>query len=624
MRKPNRLGLAAAAVVAVVLVVVAAVVLWPREDTETPDAAAADFLTAWDQGDGAALAELIDDPTALVDTTEAVRAGVDATAITHTLTGVERDGEVATATAHATIDVGGFGPWELDTTFDLRQVDGDWQVAWTPSLVVPGLTADGTVDLSRTWPVRAAILGQGGVPLSQATPGVIVGIQPERATDLAQIKAALQQTLQVDPAEVDAALSAPGVQPNHFVEIVEVSRATYDPIRPIIYPIPGIVFRETSVRAAPSPTFARHVLGRTGEITAEQLEQLGAPYQVGDIVGRDGIEAQYERQLAGTPTAEIRLLGPDDAPIETLHTFPGIAPQPVETTLDVDTQLAAEAALDGVTAKAAIVAVDTTGAVRAVVSRPLDEEFDRALSGQYPPGSTFKIVTATALLQNGYDPETPVPCNPTLVVDGKTFVNFEGGASGTEPFSTAFAESCNTAIISAASTLPDGALGATAENYGFNTAYDIGVPSTGGAFPVPATTVEKAAAAIGQGKVTASPLHMASVGAAVDGGAWNAPHLVVGTPEEVAPKPLDPGVQAQVDRLMTLVVSQGTGTALQGIAGVRGKSGTAEFGTATPPETHAWFVAYQDDLAISVLVEGGEAGGRIAAPLARTFFTTLG
>ncbi len=622
-----------AAAIVLIVAAVGAFAVWPRGDDATPSSAAEAFLAAWDGGDDGALASLIDDPAALVETTTAVVESLDAERPVHTLGAVTDDGDTATAAASTVVEVRGFGPWTYDITVDLAKVDGDWHVVWAPTIVVPGLTVDGAVGITRTWAERAPILGAGDTPLVEDGPGVVIGLEPRRITDRDEIKAALEQALRISPERVDAALDATGVQPDHFVEITRVPRSVYDPIRPVIYPVPGTVFREIDVRAAPSPTFARHVLGRTGEITAEQLEQMGAPYEVGDVVGQNGIEAQYERQLAGTPTGTIELLGPEDpevgrSAVETLHTFPGIAPEPVTTTLDVDTQLAAEAALDGVTDRAAIVAVEATGAIRAVVSRPLDEAFNRALSGQYAPGSTFKVVTATSLLQSGFDPETPVPCEPSLVVDGKTFVNFEGGASGTEPFSEAFAESCNTAVISAASGLPEGALVTTAtDSYGFNTGYDIGLPSTGGSFPPPEGPVERAASAIGQGKVTVSPMHLASVAAAVAGGTWNPPSLVTAPPraEQTPPgTPLAPEVRSELDRLMALVVSDGTGAALQGINGVRGKSGTAEYGTDDPPKTNAWFLAYRGDLAISVLVEDGEAGGRVAAPLAATFFTTLG
>ncbi|MGH9050842.1 MAG: penicillin-binding transpeptidase domain-containing protein, partial [Acidimicrobiia bacterium] len=90
-------------------------------------------------------------------------------------------------------------------------------------------------------------------------------------------------------------------------------------------------------------------------------------------------------------------------------------------------------------------------------------------------------------------------------------------------------------------------------------------------------------------------------------------------------RPLDPAVAASLQQMMGLVVAEGTGTAaaLPG-APVHGKTGTAEFGTATPPQTHAWFIGFRDNLAFAVLVEDGGFGGEVAAPIAARFLTLVG
>ena len=129
---------------------------------------------------------------------------------------------------------------------------------------------------------------------------------------------------------------------------------------------------------------------------------------------------------------------------------------------------------------------------------------------------------------------------------------------------------------------------------------------------------------IGQGKVLASPLTVATVSASVAAGARVAPRLVVdpapnGTP--AARTPLDKGRVTTLQDLIGAVVTEGTGTALGGVPGdpVHGKTGTAEFGTKNPPDTHAWFTGYQGDLAFAVLVEDGGFGAKVAAPIAADF-----
>ena len=169
--------------------------------------------------------------------------------------------------------------------------------------------------------------------------------------------------------------------------------------------------------------------------------------------------------------------------------------------------------------------------------------------------------------------------------------------------------------------LSDADLVAAAGRFGFGVDYDAGVDAVGGEFPDPNDTADRAASAIGQGRVLASPLHMASVAAAVASGTWRAPR-VTGPPSTVSPVALNPSTVAVLADLMREVVRTGTGTSAA-VAGqdVAGKTGTAEFGNADPPATHAWFIGFRGSLAFAVLVEGGGVGGQVAAPIAARFLT---
>jgi cell division protein FtsI/penicillin-binding protein 2 len=281
----------------------------------------------------------------------------------------------------------------------------------------------------------------------------------------------------------------------------------------------------------------------------------------------------------------------------------------------VAAQSAAEAALEGVANPAGIVVVDVpTGQIRAVASRPLDQ-FNRAMSGRYPPGSSFKIVTGAALLASGVSIDQNVACPPDVKVGGKTFRNFEGSALGEVNFRTAFVQSCNTAFIGLATPL-GGKLAEAASSFGFGAKYDLPLNAAGGSFPEPRDATERAAAAIGQGRVTASPLHMATVAAAVAGGGWRPPVLLTDAPA-VDPTALDPTVAQTLQSLTETVVREGTGVRAQ-VPGkpVSGKTGTAEFGQEVPPKTHAWFVGYSGPYAFAVLIEDGGVGGEVAAPIA--------
>jgi cell division protein FtsI/penicillin-binding protein 2 len=228
-------------------------------------------------------------------------------------------------------------------------------------------------------------------------------------------------------------------------------------------------------------------------------------------------------------------------------------------------------------------------------------------------------VTTAGLLGAGITPDSPVECQQTINAGGRQFKNFESSSLGTVPFGLAFAQSCNTAFISAAAGLPDPELVAAAESFGFNADYSVGLDTEGGAIPASADATEHAAASIGQGKVTASPLHMATVAGTIVDGTWEPPVLLPDVRPENPPPPttLAAGTSDTIRGLMRRVVTEGSGTAAA-VPGVdiAGKTGTAEFGGGTPPPTHAWFLGIRGDLAVAVLVEDGGVGGQVAAPLA--------
>jgi cell division protein FtsI/penicillin-binding protein 2 len=188
--------------------------------------------------------------------------------------------------------------------------------------------------------------------------------------------------------------------------------------------------------------------------------------------------------------------------------------------------------------------------------------------------------------------------------------------------------SCNTAFIGATQAhLSAGQLRAAAAQFGFDIPLKLGIDTVGGQFPTSGDQVETAADAIGQGKVIASPMQMATVAAAVMTGQWHPPVLLPAhttTQTTGLPGPLDPAVRTALTSLMEGVVTHGTGTAAAAPGKtVAGKTGTAEFGNADPPQTHAWFIGFADNLAVAVIVEGGGVGGTVAAPLVGQFFAKL-
>ncbi|MBC6460560.1 penicillin-binding transpeptidase domain-containing protein [Actinomadura sp. HBU206391] len=373
----------------------------------------------------------------------------------------------------------------------------------------------------------------------------------------------------------------------------------------------------------------QQLVGPLAAATAADVKRLGPPYLVGDQIGSDGLQRQYERRLAGTPAEAVQIVDARGNPVRTLQRFGGKAGTPLRTTLDPDAQEAAGRALSDVDRPASLVALrPSTGEIVAVANKP--GGYNRALLGRYPPGSTFKVITASALVADGLGPQTPVGCPATTNVGGRSFKNYQHEDFGTVPFREAFAHSCNTTFARlAVDRLSERRVSQVAAMFGFGAPIIAGVPAVRASFPKPKDPAEFASASFGQGAVLASPLNMASVAAAIAGGTWRSPRLVdtrlagqaadAGGHAPQAPHRLEPGVVRALRDLMPAVVSEGTAAQVDFPPGVAGKTGTAEYGSGEDPPTHAWFIGYRGDLAFAVIVEGGGTGAEAAAPIAARF-----
>ena len=369
------------------------------------------------------------------------------------------------------------------------------------------------------------------------------------------------------------------------------------------------------------------VSGNVVRATAVQAKKLGPPYQAGDLIGLGGVEQAYEQQLAGRPALTIQIVGPGSKVDATAARLPATAGVPVRTSIVMRDQIAASAAVRAAatTKPIDLVAIQpSTGRVLAVIDRP--GGFDRALQGVFPPGSTFKVVTASALSGTGLKPASTVQCPAQVNIGGRIFHNFDNEQLGTTTFQTAFAMSCNSTFAALATQRLNGAtLTSSANTFGFNSQPNLGIPATLGKFTTPHTPVDLAADAFGQGTDLVNPLSEAAMAAAVENGTWRPPQLVLSpAPAQTAhPQALSPTVLATLRPMMRAVVTVGTAAHVGFPAGVFGKTGTAEFGSGANPPSHAWFVGYRGDLAFAVLVEGGGVGADASAPIANAFLRNL-
>jgi len=517
-----------------------------------------------------------------------------------------------------------------DTTVGVvpAAVGHGWRIQWSPAVIHPGMRAGDALVSDTITPFRADILGAGDRPLVTEQPVVNVGVEPSRVKDLPQLTGQLATLLKIDPAALTTRVKASA--PNAFVDVITLRQADYDRLRPQLQPLPGTVFQTGQLPLAPTHDFARALLGTVGPVTADLIKQHPGRYHVGQQVGLSGLQEQYDQQLAGTAGLQVvlrRAAGSAAADVTLFRLAPRQG-QPLHTTLDPTIQQAAENALAAQPKPSALVAIRvSTGDVLAVANGPNGGAYDLALTGQAPPGSTFKIVTTLALLEGGLAPETPVECAPTITVDGRSFHNAEEESFGLIPFHTDFARSCNTAFVSLAPRLSADSLHNAASSLGIGVPFNLGVTAYAGSVPVTTDPVAKAASAFGQGQVLTSPLAITTATASVARGARVAPRLVLGGTASApgGSTALPAGPINTLRELMREVVTSGTGTALAGVPGapVYGKTGTAEFGNGPNPASHAWFTGWQGDIAFGVFVQGGEFGGDTAAPIAARFLTAL-
>ncbi|MFD2399586.1 penicillin-binding transpeptidase domain-containing protein [Prauserella oleivorans] len=218
------------------------------------------------------------------------------------------------------------------------------------------------------------------------------------------------------------------------------------------------------------------------------------------------------------PGWSVVRVGADGWDIDTLTSTPDRESGPLESTVSVPVQRAAQQAVDGVEGTALLVAIQpSSGDILAVAQNARAGAAPDALTGLYAPGSTFKIATATAVLTHGTaSPETVLPCPATARIGTRTIPNDDRFDLGDVPLHTAFAHSCNTTFARLAADLPADALADAATRLGLNADFVIpGLTTEAGTVEPAADPVQRLEDGIGQGKVQASPFGVALMAATV-------------------------------------------------------------------------------------------------------------
>jgi cell division protein FtsI/penicillin-binding protein 2 len=590
-----------------------------------PDDTASSYLSDWSRQDWAGMQQLVTDPPAsFTSVNKAAFTGLTVQKASFSGGAVTSKDNTAREPVTEKFQLKGLGTITLKTTLRLKQVKGKWLVSWAPSTITPKLGARDKLSLQLTWPARAAILGSGGQTLTTQASNVTIGVEGSRIKEAASLAKALV-TAGATQQQASSAISAAQAHPSFFEPVFTVSQARYQQLKPTVYPLPGTVFESSAAQQATTSGLSSGIVGTVGAVTAEELKNLGGAYNASSVVGQNGLEASAEKQLAGTPTATAEVVTAKGARVATLATLAGHAGTSVKTSIDPTVQNAAEAALSGEKKSAALVAVDARTGDLLAVANVNAGGYDQAVLGGFPPGSTFKVLTSTALIGKGLTPSSAASCPKTATVDGEVFNNAEGEGQVSDLLH-AFAESCNTAFIQLATgklQAPD--FPAVAAQYRLGKAIGMGTPAFAGSVPEPKDQADLAATSIGQGRVLVSPLNMAMVAAAVDTGTVRAPRLVTGAPDDsAATSTLPRNVVTDLHQMMAQVVASGT-AAGQGLpSGTDAKTGTAEYGTGKPLKIDAWLMGFKDNVAFAVLVTNSSGnGGPTDGPIAAKFLNHL-
>lgn len=523
----------------------------------------------------------------------------------------------------------------------LEDGEGHWAAEYDEAMLAEGLGTGAELRLRRTPAQRGEVLDGEGTAIVTDRPVLRVGIDKTRLGDdatEAQVHAAAVALAEVVGLDEPAAYAERVLDagPLAFVEIITVREGSDDVDLDAVGEIAGALALPDELPLAPTSAWARPLLGRAGEATAEIVEESDGAVRAGDVVGLSGLQRTFDAQLRGIPGLVVTRSYAGES--EEVWRKEPVDGTDLRLSLDVAVQTSAEEALADVEAPAGMVAVrPSTGEVLAVANGPGTGGQNIAALASLAPGSVFKVVTALALLRAGIGPDDVVSCSPDVTVEGYRIANYPDYPSaylGDITMTDAVAQSCNSALIRARDVLQPGDVADAAAALGIGQPLEVGWEAFTGSVPAEMTGTELAASLIGQGDVLASPLAMATAAASVQAGTTVTPRLVL-EPEEVAdPEPAGSGApaaplteqEAQVlSDYMRAVVAEGTGVLLADVPGeqVRAKTGSAEAGEGEDYRVDSWMIATQGDLAVAALVHGGGHGAGAAGAAVERFLRNL-
>ncbi len=468
----------------------------------------------------------------------------------------------------------------------------------------------------------------------------------------------LAKILKVPESEIQQKLEQAGYNSPSLIRIARsITPAQVIALAEYSSELVGVEVDREALRNYPHGEQAAHVLGYIGEMSEAELKEKAAEgYRLGDVIGQVGIEAAYEKQLRGTWGGQQVEVDGSGRVLRVLGEKPSQPGNDVQTTLDLEVQKAAEAALGN--RQGAIVALDPrNGSVLAMVSRPAfnpnwfakgiktaqwqelqQRKFpfvNRAMRG-FPPASTFKIVTTTAALESGkLSPNTVLQTYPAIYAGGFTFADWNHAGFGPLDFPGGLKWSSDTFFYQVGMRTGEKPIIDWSRRYGFGRKTGIEIPGEAKGLVPDEAWKQKVLKdkwyigdtiiiSIGQGALQVSPLQAAVMFSVPASGGYRVkPHLLKDdTPQKWRESlNLKPSTLKVLQTGLRQVVDGGTGQAVNSpnLPPVAGKTGTAE---DPPRESHTWFGSFapfkEPEIVVVAFAENsGGGGGKICAPMVR-------
>jgi len=570
-----------AGVATVAALVVALGACTPRPNG--PEPAAEEFFAALAVGDTAAAAELSDRPEAARAVLNEAWAGLQATGLDAQILSSKYAEDTGSIAYRYTWHLPKDRTWTYDGQLNMVREEGRWEVRWSATGVHPRLGENQTLALRADAPPRASVNERGGTDVLVPGYRYHVALDAKAAgTELMPTARAVAGALHrfdntLDPQRLaELASSNDGA-----LSLITLRQADHDAVVGAIGALPGVVITPQPEMEPTDDDFAPALVNQVKNAVAEELD--------------------------GTSGWRIVTVNQNGVDIDVLHEVPGEPAPSVTLSLDRSIQTAAQHAVNTAGNQAMIVVIKpSTGEILAVAQNAAaDRDGPLATMGLFPPGSTFKIVTAGAAIERDMaTPNTLLGCPGQMDIGHRTVPNYGGFDLGTVPMSRAFASSCNTTFAELASRMPPRGLTQSAAQYGIGPDYHIeGIDTVSGSVPPTVNLTERTEDGFGQGKVLVSPFGMAMAAATVAAGQTPVPHLIEGRETQITGggQPISASVVDSLRPMMRLVVTNGTAKDLQGSGDVRGKTGEAEFAGGS----HSWFAGYRGDMAFSALIVGG-------------------